>query len=121
MNVKKSFAYFFLILFVGLSFQQASLFGVYLLNEEYITAQFCINKDKPELKCNGKCHMAEVMALQNEANENLKFAQNLIIPVYYSTYTLELPPALLRKYKSGMKETVLLTIYESEHFQPPRV
>jgi hypothetical protein len=29
----------------------------YLLNQSEITELFCINKDKPEMQCNGKCHL----------------------------------------------------------------
>ena len=26
-------------------------------NQEYITNVFCVNKDKPELHCDGKCYL----------------------------------------------------------------
>lgn len=35
----------------------------YELNIEYITEKFCENKEKPELKCNGKCHLAKELQL----------------------------------------------------------
>ncbi len=31
----------------------------YLINNEYIKEVLCINKAEPELKCNGKCHLAK--------------------------------------------------------------
>nr|WP_233098677.1 hypothetical protein [Aureibaculum flavum] len=31
----------------------------YNLNYDYIAKVLCINKDEPELKCNGKCHLAK--------------------------------------------------------------
>jgi len=31
----------------------------YLLNKAEITELFCINKEKPKLKCNGKCHLTK--------------------------------------------------------------
>jgi hypothetical protein len=31
----------------------------YELNKAAITEEFCVNKAKPELKCNGKCHLAD--------------------------------------------------------------
>ena len=30
----------------------------YALNRARITAQFCVNKARPLLRCNGKCHLA---------------------------------------------------------------
>lgn len=34
----------------------------YAVNYEYISQVLCINKAKPELKCNGKCHLMKELA-----------------------------------------------------------
>lgn len=34
----------------------------YFIDYEYISTVLCINKDKPELECNGKCHLMKEMA-----------------------------------------------------------
>ena len=34
----------------------------YLVNMEQIILEYCVNKDKPELQCNGKCHLAKELA-----------------------------------------------------------
>ena len=34
----------------------------YEVNKAAITEEFCVNKAKPELKCNGKCHLAEQLS-----------------------------------------------------------
>lgn len=31
----------------------------YQLNKAAITAQYCVNKTRPQLHCNGKCHLAK--------------------------------------------------------------
>jgi hypothetical protein len=31
----------------------------YLTNKEYVAKNLCENKKKPQLKCNGKCHLAK--------------------------------------------------------------
>lgn len=31
----------------------------YQINQEEITEEFCENKEKPELECNGKCHLSK--------------------------------------------------------------
>ncbi|MFI2741380.1 hypothetical protein ACG2LH_01460 [Zhouia sp. PK063] len=38
----------------------------YLINEDYIAEYFCINKDKPEMHCNGKCYLAMQLKKQQE-------------------------------------------------------
>ncbi|SEW43756.1 hypothetical protein SAMN04488122_3257 [Chitinophaga arvensicola] len=29
----------------------------YYLNQDYIVRNFCVNRDKPAMHCNGKCHL----------------------------------------------------------------
>jgi hypothetical protein len=36
------------------------------LNKEEIIRMECVNRDKPELKCNGKCYLAKQLALSQE-------------------------------------------------------
>ncbi len=39
----------------------------YYLNYNYISNVLCINKDEPELQCNGKCHLTQELSKANEA------------------------------------------------------
>lgn len=39
----------------------------YIVNYDYIANQLCENKAKPELKCNGKCHLMKELAKASEA------------------------------------------------------
>jgi len=41
----------------------------YIVNYEYITKVLCVNKAKPKMKCNGKCHLMKELA---KAAENEK-------------------------------------------------
>lgn len=38
----------------------------YIVNYDYIAKELCINKAKPELKCNGKCHLMKELAKASE-------------------------------------------------------
>lgn len=38
----------------------------YAINYDYISEVLCINKNKPELKCNGKCHLKSELAKVND-------------------------------------------------------
>jgi hypothetical protein len=38
--------------------------GYYELNKKQITEQFCVNKDKPQLHCCGKCMLKKKLAEQ---------------------------------------------------------
>lgn len=41
----------------------------YIVNYDYIVKELCENKAKPELQCNGKCHLMKDLAKASE-NEN---------------------------------------------------
>ena len=45
-------------IFVGIFWQTFTIIHFYL-NQDEIEAEYCINKDKPELKCKGQCHLKE--------------------------------------------------------------
>lgn len=34
----------------------------YWIDYDYIATVLCVNKDKPELQCNGKCHLMEELS-----------------------------------------------------------
>lgn len=38
----------------------------YIVNYDYISKELCVNKAKPELKCNGKCHLMKELAKASE-------------------------------------------------------
>ena len=38
----------------------------YVVNYEYISKVLCVNKAKPKLQCNGKCHLMQEMAKTSE-------------------------------------------------------
>jgi hypothetical protein len=42
--------------------------GDYALRYTYYAKVLCVNKDKPELKCNGSCKLAENMGVQEQGN-----------------------------------------------------
>ena len=38
----------------------------YVVNYEYISKVLCVNKAKPKLQCNGKCHLMKELAKSSE-------------------------------------------------------
>jgi hypothetical protein len=40
----------------------------YWANKEYIASKLCENKDRPEMKCEGKCHLTKKVKEQQERN-----------------------------------------------------
>jgi len=73
----------------------------YFVNQAEITELFCINKEKPKLECNGKCHLAkELVKVDVEKSENpfsesaLQF--NFEVQSILPQYTLVLNSGLKR-------------------------
>jgi len=38
-------------------------------HQDYFEKVYCVNKDKPELECHGKCHLNKVVEEQSTADE----------------------------------------------------
>lgn len=59
-------AIIFLFCFLMMTFSKSfTLFNFYL-NQEAITAKFCVNKNKPKMNCNGKCYLAKQIKEQEQ-------------------------------------------------------
>ena len=64
--------------------------GSYELNKTYIIDNFCVNKDKPMMNCDGKCYLSQQLRTQKEkqdANSIHKFSADfgVYVPVSNST------------------------------------
>lgn len=55
----------FIIFFSSMS--RGVVVADYLLNKDYIAKVLCVNREKPEMKCNGKCHLAKQLKKQDAA------------------------------------------------------
>jgi hypothetical protein len=43
--------------------------GSYVLNKASIIENFCVNQSQPELKCDGKCYLAQQLKAEKEKQE----------------------------------------------------
>ena len=96
--MRKIFAYFFFVLLTVQTFHQLIIVGNFLYNQDYIVANLCENIDKPELECNGKCHLKKELTEGTKKNqedkivisENTLFFTNEVIeivleePIYFT-------------------------------------
>jgi hypothetical protein len=65
---------FSLIIIVSMFFQTMKfsyLVVEFITNNEAFTEKYCANKKKPELKCNGKCHLNKEVKKTTESNKSL--------------------------------------------------
>jgi hypothetical protein len=66
---------FFLVILVSLSlcFQcvvQLGVVGWYVMNEQAIAEKYCVNKDKPQMHCNGKCHLKKQLDKTHQGSKD---------------------------------------------------
>ncbi|MDO5970121.1 hypothetical protein Q4Q35_09905 [Flavivirga aquimarina] len=66
----KLIATFFVFLYMIAMLKPIQPYIEYALNQDYIAEFLCINKEKPEFQCNGKCHLVKEIEKQQE-NEPL--------------------------------------------------
>lgn len=83
-----------LILIMALSFQcliKLGLISYYSLNISYIIRELCENKEKPELKCNGKCFLKKQVGQADTAEKQAKeIFKQIEFPVFIPHINLSL-------------------------------
>ncbi len=60
-------------------------YAYYYADQSYFIAQFCDNIDKPEMKCNGKCHLKEVTeknATYSDWNNIPRMGRNFFVNIF---------------------------------------
>ena len=55
---------------------ELGLFAWYNINKQAITEQLCVNKDKPELHCEGKCYLGKQLKKAEEGER--RTASNIL-------------------------------------------
>ncbi|WP_298556447.1 hypothetical protein [uncultured Algibacter sp.] len=94
----------------------------YVLNQDYIADFLCINKDKPELQCNGKCHLVKEIKKQQENDSNALAISLENYPIgFVNIYKVEAINCFtsLKKYTSIPYQILYYYNYNYSAFQPP--
>ncbi|MCB0514553.1 MAG: hypothetical protein R2798_14130 [Chitinophagales bacterium] len=55
--MKQIFVILLALLVILINFREAAIFVSFKYNQEFIAQYLCINRDKPEMQCHGKCHL----------------------------------------------------------------
>lgn|GEM_PF-389959 len=98
--LSKIVKFFFVCLILTGMMKTTILYSIYEYNRASFIEMFCVNKDRPQLDCNGKCKLAEMQKEQNEkrADDILKQLQLEIVyfssvkPVNFSNNSLSVLP-----------------------------
>lgn len=100
----------------------------YVVNYDYISKVLCENKSKPQLKCNGKCHLMKQMAKASDQEKPLQNDKKAAHHEFETLFLEQLPSfdilvsndIVLNKINSNYAD---LYCYEntSSVFHPPTV
>lgn len=70
--VKKGSAFILLLIFSFQTLHAGCVTIWFFANRGYIAEKLCVNKDKPMLKCHGKCYLAKKLKeTENDKQQNL--------------------------------------------------
>ena len=85
-SLKTIYLYILLIAFTVKPLYNLCFLAYYQLNVESITEAFCENKEKVELSCNGKCHLAKQLqsdTSSQDENTTLRIPVELFSLVFF--------------------------------------
>ena len=107
------------------AFLAPAIFIDFKLNQDYITKVLCINREKPQLECNGQCVLMQKMQKAQESDnpEQNQSAKSHLLEIFYEwrdgldpqitfTYTEKAVPVYTERVQ---------TKYLASIFHPPRL
>ncbi|WP_186755330.1 hypothetical protein [Echinicola salinicaeni] len=96
----------------------------YAINKEYITENFCVNKERPEMNCDGKCFLAEKLKAAQEQKEQqpgaIDFSRDFGIYIIHDNFIAFNKAQLINfKAKSAYQESNV-NFLTKDIFHPPK-
>ena len=99
----------------------------YLLNYKYIATVLCVNKDKPEMHCNGKCYLMKELSKSanpiNSPKNELSASRYTPIPVYFERIDEFIANFFVEKLRVSIfsKSNSFASLYFEPRVPPPRL
>lgn len=97
----------------------------YAFDYDYISKVLCVNKEKPQMKCNGKCHLMKELAKNaetekpaSEKKNNFKDVENLVPPTV-STTTFQPKIKAENLLVNSAYTNLYKSVFELTIFHPP--
>ncbi|RYY07267.1 MAG: hypothetical protein EOP43_03780 [Sphingobacteriaceae bacterium] len=123
MMLRRTLSVFLMIVVLSANFSRFYVWAGFGLNQKYITANFCENRNKPQLHCNGRCYLMKKLKLaaaQDRSNER-EIQKNLIQEGFLTTgFKLKKYLFLVRKIETPHLQN-FNEVYSATIFQPPPI
>lgn len=110
------------VIIFGASFQNSLYFIDYQINKDYYEA-LCINKQKPELDCYGKCQVKKEAQKEDSPISQIKYSFEVnILPTKSTEFIIKKPLFFVDKTKIvSINHNFTLDGYLKNGFQPPEI
>jgi hypothetical protein len=113
-------AYILVFTVLTASCTQLFVYAGFTLNQKYIATQLCVNRDKPQLHCNGKCYLMRKLK-QAEQKEKAEDQRPVLQPgVTVERFSLTIPVFILSPIQPS-ELRINLPQRSITIFQPPQV
>lgn len=122
--VKTLFAFIFLLAFSLQTFYTAAVTAWFFANQKFLAQKHCINKAKPQLKCDGKCFLAKKIkeAEQNEEKQapfHVKWVETA--PCTPATLNYKLEPVTTSTITGYKEPGDYSFLFQRSIFHPPAI
>ena len=77
----------------------------FYLNQEYIAANLCVNRDKPAMHCNGKCHLSKKLKEEDKRDQDSPERKDHRSEIFYAAWFQQ----------TSLKPTATLTTHNYLH------
>lgn len=119
----KFIAYILFLIITVQTLHQGLIYAYYVLNKNYIAQNLCENKEKPQLKCDGKCHLKSILQVAQEEpatpeQPSLPNLEEIKTPVLFFQEIKELDKIASVYYFNTIEEKSHFGYLFSYHYQP---
>jgi hypothetical protein len=120
--IRRLVAFALLLAMISSNLSTLFVYAEFKVNQKYIAAALCENKDKPQLNCQGKCYLmkklkeAEDKEKKQENNAQKKGVYDLF---FITTTDLASLPKLVPEKVQPDAGSFLLPTFDSEILHPP--
>ncbi|PKQ60837.1 hypothetical protein BZG02_17695 [Labilibaculum filiforme] len=122
MLLNKLFTYLLLFVFCFQSFEVVLITVNFKINQEFF-ATICTNKDKPEMKCNGKCHLKkQIQQHEEDTSKDKQISEKEYQLFFQNILITKLSNAISSSEKRLIYEEPLYSIQNTfDIFHPPKI
>ncbi len=105
------------------TFSKTLIVAEYQLNREYIAKNLCVNKSRPKMHCNGKCHMMKKMKQEEKQDQENpeRRAENKFEIICAAFHTAGITPfRIVSAFPYPVFQERICTEFASSCFHPPQ-